>query len=541
MSLDGVPVVDVTYYLRGGPFDRETAFSARSPKYGTGTTPDTPIAVPKGTGIYGLNVKIGNIRDIFYDFHTGECHYYVDGWDIEVTSDYIYRTYGEGAAWILHRYEGTSPADYLELDIPSVWEQQGYADGPFEPNVNGNALYVNVWRRRWQVFNFGEWSWDWEKVYTVTHYLKHTPWIKVTSEPSFANVKINPQRAGHPIYNGVTPCIYMPSMEFSGRTPFVIDISKDKYAPVTEGVELQWDGTSEFDHGYAVKHFVLNYQSCTNPDKPHGGTACSGYDKIQCNAGTWETLETDSPTCGYPKPRAKFSAAWTEGSPPLVVTFTDLSSDNPKSWTWDFGDGTGSSEQNPTHTYTAPGGHLVYLEVANQSGTDSAQATITVKSPCAAPEGDHGDVGCVDYDRVRCNDGTWEVFEENSGTCGYPAPVADFSASTVAGYAPLTIQFEDMSTQFPATWAWDFGDGITSDEQHPEHTYETPGDYLVTLTTSNHIGSSHTELAISVQEPEPEPIPILTDQTAQIVGIATMAGVGLVATIIASRRDNKNV
>ena len=508
MSLNGTPVVDVTYYLRGGPFNRETAFSARSPKYGTGTTLDTPIAVPTGTRIYGLNVKIGNIRDIFYDFHTGECHYYVDGWDIEVTSDYIYRTYGEGASWILHRYEGTSPADYLELDIPSVWEQQGYADGPFEPNINGNALYVNVWRRRWQVFEWpGDpdppWSWDWEKVYTVTHYLKHTPWIKVTSEPSFANVKINPQRAGHPVYNGVTPCIYMPSMEFSGRTPFVIDISKDKYAPVTEGVELRWDGTSEFDHGYAVKHFVLNYQSCTHPDKPHGGTACSGYDKIQCNAGTWDVIEEDSPECGYPKPKAKLSASWRGGSAPLVVTFTDGSTNDPKAWVWSFGDGTGSTDQNPPpHTYAEAGTYAVTLEVSNQSGSDIASATIGVT----------------------------------------PAPVAAFEAHPSKGPIPLTVSFSNLSEN-TEIYEWDFGNGATSTDSNPSHTYRTPGEYVVTLTARNfHNEQSVATATVTAIEPEvPPPETEEPPPTAHLdpilIGLAAAAGIGAFAYL--KRRPSK--
>ena len=352
---------------------------------------------------------------------------------------------------------------------------------------------MNVWRRRWQVFEWpGDpdppWSWDWEKVYTVTHYLKHTPWIKVTSEPSFANVKINPQRAGHPVYNGVTPCIYMPSMEFSGRTPFAIDISKDKYAPVTEGVALRWDGTSEFDYGYAVKHFVLNYQSCTHPDKPHGGTACSGFDKIQCNAGTWDVIEEDSPECGYPKPKAKLSASWRGGSAPLVVTFTDGSTNDPKAWVWSFGDGTGSTDQNPPpHTYAEAGTYTVTLEVSNQSGSDIASVTIKVT----------------------------------------PAPVAAFEAHPSKGPIPLAVSFSNLSEN-TEIYEWDFGNGATSTDSNPSHTYRTPGEYVVTLTARN-INNEQSVATATVTAIETEVLPPTAHLDPILIGLAAAAGIGAFA------------
>ena len=50
-------------------------------------------------------------------------------------------------------------------------------------------------------------------------------------------------------------------------------------------------------------------------------------------------------------------------------------------------------------------------------------------------------------------------------------PVADFTANTTEGYAPLTVQFTDTSTNSPTEWNWNFGDGATSTEQNPEHTF----------------------------------------------------------------------
>ena len=67
-----------------------------------------------------------------------------------------------------------------------------------------------------------------------------------------------------------------------------------------------------------------------------------------------------------------------------------------------------------------------------------------------------------------------------------PAAAFDFTLTT------LTAQFNDLSTNSPTSWFWDFGDGSTSTEQHPAHTYATPGDYTVCLTATNDWGSNQT-------------------------------------------------
>ena len=69
------------------------------------------------------------------------------------------------------------------------------------------------------------------------------------------------------------------------------------------------------------------------------------------------------------------------------------------------------------------------------------------------------------------------------------APAAAFDVTPTAdGMAPFTASFTDTSTQQPTSWLWDFGDGATSTDQHPIHTYNTPGRYTVTLSTSNQSG-----------------------------------------------------
>lgn len=69
-------------------------------------------------------------------------------------------------------------------------------------------------------------------------------------------------------------------------------------------------------------------------------------------------------------PVAAFNATPLEGTVPLTVNFTDQSTNNPTSWEWDFGDGNGSTEQNPEHIYQEGGNYTVSLAVYNSGGSD---------------------------------------------------------------------------------------------------------------------------------------------------------------------------
>src|SRR5204863_204672 len=123
----------------------------------------------------------------------------------------------------------------------------------------------------------------------------------------------------------------------------------------------------------------------------------------------------------------------------LTVQFTDQSSGQPTSWDWDFGDGSPHlTNQNPQYTYQQPGTYTVTLTVTNGSGQQSqAQQQVTV--------------------------------------------AAALQANFAAQATDLTVQFTDQSTGQVAQWVWDFGDGQTSNEQNPSHTYAQPGTYTVTL------------------------------------------------------------
>ena len=142
-----------------------------------------------------------------------------------------------------------------------------------------------------------------------------------------------------------------------------------------------------------------------------------------------------------------FSASSTSACNSLTVDFTDLSNGSPTSWTWDFGDDNSSTEQNPSHTYTEPGTYSVSLTTSNStcSNSETKMAFITISG----------------------------------------SPVADFIATPTSGTDPLVVNFSDASGGNPTSWLWNFGDGNSSTEENPSHTYIGLGSNTVTLTAMN--------------------------------------------------------
>jgi PKD repeat protein len=191
-------------------------------------------------------------------------------------------------------------------------------------------------------------------------------------------------------------------------------------------------------------------------------------------AGSAQKIKTNlvTVTKGVVAPVVDFTGAPTNGTAPLMVSFVDLSLNNPTSWNWNFGDGKTSVEQNPTHTYEAPGRYTVQLTATNAGGSNTKVKPdfIVVTKP-----------GCP--------------------------PTAQFRGSPTTGVAPMMVSFTDLSGGAPATWRWNFGDAATSEMQHPEHTYQNPGEYTVNLTVSNEFGDS-TEVKEKYIRVLEKPIPL---------------------------------
>jgi len=81
-------------------------------------------------------------------------------------------------------------------------------------------------------------------------------------------------------------------------------------------------------------------------------------------------------------------------------------------------------------------------------------------------------------------------------------PIASFTSSAVSGAAPLVVSFTNTSAN-ATSYLWSFGDGTSSAEASPSHTFTTPGTYSVTLTVGNGTTSSLASTTITVTEPAP--------------------------------------
>jgi PKD repeat protein len=153
----------------------------------------------------------------------------------------------------------------------------------------------------------------------------------------------------------------------------------------------------------------------------------------------------------------------------IGCSFTDQSRDTDgtiASWSWNFGDGSTSTDQSPQHTFAAGQSYTVTLQVTDdKGGKNTSTSSITVG---AAPK----------------------------------APVAAFTPPACT--SGLGCQFTDLSTDDGsiASRSWDFGDGATSTEGNPTHSFAASKDYAVTLTvTDNDGGTNSTSATVSVAAP----------------------------------------
>jgi PKD repeat protein len=163
-------------------------------------------------------------------------------------------------------------------------------------------------------------------------------------------------------------------------------------------------------------------------------------------------------------PVADFSGDPTSLYEGETVQFTDLSSNNPTSWSWSFPGGTPSTStiQNPLITYNTAGTYSVTLTATNGDGSDTHTETDFITVSVYVPQ----------------------------------PPVADFSGSPTTLFEGETVQFTDLSSNDPTEWFWSFPEGTpsTSTAQNPVITYNSEGVYSVTLTATNMHGTDiHTK------------------------------------------------
>jgi PKD repeat protein len=159
-------------------------------------------------------------------------------------------------------------------------------------------------------------------------------------------------------------------------------------------------------------------------------------------------------------PTTNFTADTTSPAIYAAVQFNDTTGNYPDSWSWDFGDGSTSTLQNPTHAYTSLGLKTVTLTAylaANTSITNTSTKTNYINVVASATP-----------------------------------PIASFVGSPTTANIGTPVSFTDTSTNTPTSWTWTFGDSSGSGLQNPTHAYSSLGLYTVNLTATNVYGSNTT-------------------------------------------------
>ncbi|MCB0520828.1 MAG: PKD domain-containing protein [Lewinellaceae bacterium] len=149
-------------------------------------------------------------------------------------------------------------------------------------------------------------------------------------------------------------------------------------------------------------------------------------------------------------PQASFTSDFTQGCAPLPVQFMNTSLANADSYQWFFPGGSPSeaTDQHPVVTYPSSGSYEVILIASNAIGKDTLKM----------------------QDFIVVDD----------------VPTADFEITV----NDLAVSFINLSSNAPGGFLWDFGDGTTSEEEHPEHVYPGEGFFVVTLTATNDCGET---------------------------------------------------
>jgi len=287
--------------------------------------------------------------------------------------------------------------------------------------------------------------------------------------------------------------------------------------------------------------------TCDNPTHEYASDGAYTVTLTVSGLGGTDILTRPNYITTYEAANADFTTNITEGIAPLTVVFTNTSTGDYDTCTWDFGDGaTNNTCDNPTHEYASDGAYTVTLTVSGQGGINTLTRPryITIYDPVEAEfnatptsgpsplEVNFTNLSTGDYDTCRWDFGDGEdettcgnpthKYAQEAGTAIFPfdgiytvtlaisgrggintltrthyittyEPVqANFSAAPITGITPITVAFTNQSIGAYDTCRWDFGDGNTSDDcDHPTHLYESGGTYTVSLTVSG-LGGENT-------------------------------------------------
>jgi len=155
----------------------------------------------------------------------------------------------------------------------------------------------------------------------------------------------------------------------------------------------------------------------------------------------------------------------------IPIRFIYRANGIPDTWLWEFGDGSVSYEQYPSHIYNKAGIYTVSLTVSLNGSSNKSIRKIRVY-------GANTTAGSGLQDQKLSSSFEYYPANPDVGT---------------------TVQFTDKSTSPITSWSWRFGDGSTSTLKNPTHAYSSTGSYNVTLTVSNGTSSNSMTQTITVK------------------------------------------
>ena len=274
----------------------------------------------------------------------------------------------------------------------------------------------------------------------------------------------------------------------------------------TVPLNVQFTGSNSTDDG-GTEDLTYSWDfgdgnTSSEADPMHTYTTAGEFTAILTVTDADGNTDTDQVTINVveptdPNPIAVAEADPRTGTVPLIVQFTGSNSTDDGgtedlTYSWDFGDGNTSSDADPMHTYTTAGEFTAILTVTDADGNmDTAEVIITVSDPTD------------------------------------PNPIAVAEADPLTGTAPLEVQFTGSNSMDDGgaenlTYAWDFGDGNTSSEADPMHTYTTAGEFTAILTVTDADGNMDTaEVIITVSDPT-DPNPIAVAEADPLTGTAPL-------------------
>lgn len=324
----------------------------------------------------------------------------------------------------------------------------------------------------------------------------------------------------------VGPEVVLPSAEFTTAGVCLgNDVSFTDASTLSQGTITNWD----WDFG--------DNQTSTDQNPTHNYGSAGTYNvtlDITTNSGCVASIT--HPVTVSPIPTADFT--FNDGCVNVAVDFTDassVSSGNIASYSWDFGNNSTSTQQNPSNTYSAANTYTVSLTLVSDSGCQanvthdveiSPNPTVSFDASVAC-EGnatnftdntsvspgtinswswDFGDNGATSTQQnpihIFSGPGTFTVLltattaSGCSSTSSQPvmvnaSPIAEFSTGNVCqGEETVFTNQSTISSGTISDYFWDFGDLQTSTDQNPTHIYAAPGNYNITLTATSAGGCS---------------------------------------------------